>query len=316
MHNYITKPSESGYRLDIIITRNFPIYSRNYIQYLIKERQITVNNIIVTQCSHRVKAYDTIEIKEITCKDTTITPNNMSLDIIYEDNDILVINKPAFVAVHGGIGIKDNTIANAIVARYGNALQRIGNALRPGILHRLDQDTTGLMIICKTDISYQHLKIALENREIQRKYYALVWGSLPNIQGTIDKNIDFHRGKKGFFKVVQNGGKHAITHYRVIQSYNNIASFIECSLETGRTHQIRVHMSYIGNSIIGDQKYGHNTRKIEKYIQDHKTKQIFLQMKRQALHAHFISFLHPITKKIIELNSNIPDDIKKLIYTL
>ena len=238
---------------------------------------------------------------------TSIEPNhNIKLDIIYEDEDIIVLNKQSGLTVHPGAGTNNDTLLNAVIAHLGKIPYT--NA-RPGIVHRLDKDTSGLMVIAKNEQSHSFLSELLSNRKIKREYLAVVWGTLPNLQGTVKTNIAPKRSNKEMMCVTKTTGKLAITHYSVKKIIGQ-ASLVKCTLETGRTHQIRVHMSHIGHSVVGDQVYGKNSSKSVKYA---KNSDFIRNFNRQALHAHTLGLYHPKSKEYIEFVSDVPQDMQVLI---
>ncbi len=232
---------------------------------------------------------------------TSIEPNyDIKLDIVYEDDDIIVLSKQSGLTVHSGAGTNNDTLLNAVIAYLD---------VRPGIVHRLDKDTSGLMVIAKNEDSHSFLSELLSNRKIKREYLAVVWGALSSQQGTIETNIAPKRGNKEMMCVTKTTGKLAITHY-LVQKIIGQVSLVKCVLETGRTHQIRVHMSHIGHSIVGDQVYGKNSSKSTKYA---KNSSFIRNFNRQALHAYKLGLHHPKSKEYMEFISDLPQDIKTLI---
>ncbi|GAT77399.1 RluA family pseudouridine synthase [Ehrlichia ruminantium] len=307
---------EENKRLDKFIALKLNI-SRNKVQQLIQNNKIYLFNKIVKDNNHITKVNDIYYINMPTQEhNCSITPNiNIPITVLYEDQDIIIINKEPGITVHPGAGTKDDTLVNGLIAHYGSTLSYIGKASRPGIVHRLDKDTSGLMVIARNEHSYYFLSDLLLKKQIKKEYLAVVWG-IPNPKCNIIKNhIDTKSNNKQMMTVThsQNKGKLAITEYNTIQTFANIATLVKCRIYTGRTHQIRVHMSYIGNSIIGDQKYGKNDSKIAKYAQQ---STIINTLKRQALHAHKLGFIHPTTNTYIEFNSDIPNDIQILLNEL
>lgn len=285
-------------------------FSRSYIQKLISNKCIKINNEIIENQDLKITQEGIVEIQTLLNEKTDIVPKNIPIDIIYEDKYLMVINKQAGLTVHPGGGNYENTLVNALLYKNTN-LSNISGCERPGIVHRLDKDTSGLMIIAKDNQTHYLLSKQLSERTISRKYYALVWNIPVKKEDSIKTFIS--RSRINRKKMCTNGNKIAITHYKVIKTFSNIASLLECKLETGRTHQIRLHLSHIGNSIIGDQTYGHNDRKIKKYIPLEIQHNI---INRQALHAYYIRFTHPISQENIEFTAKIPDDIQNLIDML
>ncbi|RLT62994.1 pseudouridine synthase, RluA family protein [Wolbachia endosymbiont of Drosophila ananassae] len=238
---------------------------------------------------------------------TSIEPNyDIKLDIVYEDEDIIVLSKQSGLTVHPGAGTNNDTLLNAVIAHLGKIPY---SHVRPGIVHRLDKDTSGLMVIAKNEEAHGFLSELLSNRKIKREYLAIVWGILSSQQGTIKTNIAPKRGNKEMMCVTKITGKLAITHY-LVQKVIGQVSLVKCTLETGRTHQIRVHMSHIGHSIVGDQVYGKNSSKSTKYA---KNSSFIRNFNRQALHAYTLGLYHPKSKGYMEFVSDLPQDIKTLI---
>lgn len=270
-------------------------YSRSQIQNLIKTQHILVNGNLV-KSSYKVKIGDKIVIKEV--EETKILPENIPLDIIYEDDDIIVVDKPNNMVVHPASNLKSGTLVNALMY-HTKDLSDINGEERPGIVHRLDADTTGLMVVAKNNEAHKKIAKQLEKRTMVRKYYALVSGVINETSGTIDAPIK--RDEKDRKKMsVASGGKKAITHFKVLERYDN-ATLLECELVTGRTHQIRVHLAYIGKPIINDSVY--NNKKP-------------INNDGQCLHSCMVGFIHPTTNEYVEYYSPLPDKIKKIIKLL
>ena len=234
---------------------------------------------------------------------------------MYEDKDLIVVDKPSGLTVHPGAGQKNRTLVNFLVKKYGKNLSNLSGIDRPGIVHSLDKDTSGLLIIAKNNKIHKLLQEKFKKREINRLYLAVIWGLVKKNSGSFTMNIGRNPKNRKKFSIFKIGGKSAITKYKVKKNFSNVASLIECKLLTGRTHQIRVHLSSSGNSIIGDKKYGKNKSKLLKNVDKSLINQI-ITFKRQALHAYFLSFIHPIKKNKIELNSKLPNDINDLIEQL
>lgn len=295
-------------RLDKCLARHITSISRSFIQKLIEEGYVCINDeIVVTQPSHKVKVEDSINLVIPPPIATEMIAANIPLDIVFEDDYFLVINKAAGMTVHPGAGHYQDTLANALLYHCKEGLSGIGGVERPGIVHRLDKDTSGLMLAAKTDAAHRVLSENIASRAVKRTYLAFCWG-VPKLQeGTIDANIGRHQQNRQKMVVLQGGGKKAVTHYRIIESYGRIASLVECRLETGRTHQIRVHMAHIGNSLIGDPVYGRQPGKLPSDIGD------FMKgFKRQALHSHKLGLDHPVLGNPLEFQLELPDDMKGL----
>ena len=238
-----------------------------------------------------------------------------NIRIFYEDKDLIVIDKPSGLTVHPGAGQKTSTLVDFLVNKYGKKLSNLSGIDRPGIVHRLDKDTSGLLLIARNNKTHKLLQDMFKKREINRLYYAIVWGVLQKNSGSFTMNIGRNPKNRKKFSIFQNGGKNAVTKYKVKKNFSNVASLIECKLLTGRTHQIRVHLSSSGNSIIGDKKYGKNKSKLIKNV-DKSIANYIISFKRQALHAYFLSFIHPIKKEEIRIISKLPSDFNNLVNKL
>lgn len=313
MQDYSFKLPKSldNFRLDKAICLFINEISRSVIQKIIKGGHVKVNQVIIPDPNAKVKENDIISFCLQDRKLPEMQAANIKLDIIFEDDDLLVLNKPAGLTVHPGAGNDNNTLVNALLY-YSNSLSDIGGTIRPGIVHRLDKDTSGLMVVARNNIAHAKLADQIEKRHLIRKYKAMVWGVLNPLSGLIETNIGRSPNDRKKMTVVKYSGKKAITHYNTEQVFlTNIISLVECKLETGRTHQIRVHLSHKGHSIIGDQTYGHNSRKINNAPIALRSK--LAQFKRQALHSYYISFNHPIKAITMEFKIDLPADIKELI---
>ena len=238
-----------------------------------------------------------------------------NIRIFYEDKDLIVIDKPSGLTVHPGAGQKTSTLVDFLVNKYGKKLSNLSGIDRPGIVHRLDKDTSGLLLIARNNKTHKLLQDMFKKREINRLYYAIVWGLLQKNSGSFTMNIGRNPKNRKKFSIFQNGGKNAVTKYKVKKNFSNVASLIECKLLTGRTHQIRVHLSSSGNSIIGDKKYGKNKSKLIKNV-DKSIANYIISFSRQALHAYFLSFIHPIKKEKIKIISELPSDFNYLVNKL
>lgn len=309
----------SGNRLDKAIAESSGnLYSRSKIQKMFLQGQVyDENNNQVLDPKKPSYEGQIIFLENSTLENQTdtIKPKAIDLNIIYEDDDIIVINKQAGLTTHPGAGNYEDTLVNALVF-YAKNLSSGSERMRPGIVHRLDRNTSGLMVVAKNDQSHAELSRMMQDREIKRCYLGIVLGMLKPPAGTIDKSIARSNKDRKKMGVVQIGGKRAITHYETIEIYKNgAASLVKFVLETGRTHQIRVHTSHLGNPIISDPEYG-NARK---FRYEQLGKEAYEQTKtlnRQALHAYQLSFFHPLTKKKLEFEASLPDDISALINLL
>ncbi len=302
----------SNIRLDKFITNQIPDISRSKIQYLIKNKFVLLGDIPIVDSSYKVKINDefTLQIPEV--KPTDIIPKNIDIDIVFEDDDLAVVNKPPGLVTHPGAGNYDNTLVNGLLAHFKKNLSSISGIERPGIVHRLDKNTSGLLLIAKNDIAHAKLAKSLQERKIKRIYWAIIWGTTAKLQDTIITNIGRHPRDRKKMSVLQDKGKKAITHYKILKIFLQKAfSLIECQLETGRTHQIRVHLNYLGHPIVGDPEYGNV--KYKKFLKIPSTITEHLKIiNRQMLHAKKLVFYHPITGKLYEFEANLPEDMDYL----
>ena len=254
----------------------------------------------------------------ITKNEIKIIPSKIKLDLIYEDSDILIVNKPAGMVVHPGAGNHKNTLVNALVYRYKKKLSDINGNTRPGIVHRIDKETSGLLVVAKNNRAHTNLGKQFSEHTIKRVYQGLIWGVLRPLNGKIETLIGRSRKNRQLMSVTEISGKKAVTNYKTIKVFNikdiPKISFIECMLETGRTHQIRVHMAYKSNSLLGDQQYGGKKLKFKKIDKDFEKK--LRMLNRQALHAKSLGFIHPTSKKLISFESKLPKDFKKILDLL
>ncbi|QIQ21844.1 23S rRNA pseudouridine(1911/1915/1917) synthase RluD [Zophobihabitans entericus] len=299
--------SQLGQRLDQALAELFPDYSRSRIKDWILDNRVTVNGQIVNKAKEKVLGGEQIVIQATLDEDTRFIPQDIELNIVYEDDDILVINKPRDLVVHPGAGNPDGTILNALLHRY----PEIASVPRAGIVHRLDKDTTGLMVVAKTVAAQTHLVEMLQLREITREYEAVVMGTM-TAGGTVDQPIARHPTKRTHMSVYPMG-KPAVTHYRVMEKFR-CHTRLRLRLETGRTHQIRVHMAYITHPLVGDQLYG-GRPKPPKGASD-KFMDTLRNFDRQALHATMLRLFHPITGEQMEWHAPIPEDMENLIAVL
>lgn len=297
MEKIIVFESEENQRIDAFISSKKDI-SRVTVQRLIKEDKILVNNT-KTKSSYKVKIGDEISIEEEKPKEIEIKAENIPVPILYEDNDIIVVNKPKGMVVHPASGNYDGTLVNAIMSICKDSLSGIGGEIRPGIVHRLDKDTSGVIIIAKNDKAHINLSEQIKNHEVEKTYIALVRGIVKENEATIDMPIA--RSTKDRKKMaVSKNGKRAVTHFKVIKRYpKDNCTLLEVKIETGRTHQIRVHLSHIGYPIIGDEVYSNGKNK--------------WGIKGQALHAKSLEFKHPITGKKMKLEAELPEYFRKIL---
>lgn len=305
-------------RIDKFLSEEFakirPEINRSKIQKLILEGLVSDKGVKITSSAHKVKPNQIITVTLPEAKESTIAAKQIDFEIVFEDDDLIVINKPANLTVHPGAGNQEDTLVNALLFTHKDKLSSISGEARPGIVHRLDKDTTGLMLIAKNDFTHQILSQNLQDRTIKRSYLAFVYGCLNPKFGRIETKIVRNRQNRLKMSVTKGQGRVAITNYETIETYlDNFASLVECNLETGRTHQIRVHMEYSKHSIIGDQAYGSCKKVLPKSVELSEEKQQFIKnFSRQALHSYQITFNHPRTNKEMSFEIDLPQDLKDL----
>ena len=308
---------DAGSRLDIVLTKLLPELTRSNLKKIIELNQVKINNIIINAPSKKLKINDNIEINLIPKQEIKIEPYKTKLNIVFEDKDILVINKPAGMVVHPGAGNYTETLVNALIYKY-KKLSDLNGSTRPGIVHRIDKETSGLLVVAKNNKAHAHLGKQFNDHSISRTYQALVWGVLRPLSGRIETLIGRSRKNRQLMSVTEITGKKAVTNYSTLKVFDikdiPKISFVECQLETGRTHQIRVHMAYKGNSLLGDQQYGKKNLKFKKLNEEFAEKLKVLN--RQALHAKNLGFIHPTTNKFISFESELPADFKKILNLL
>ena len=305
-------------RIDAFIFEKCSQLSRTRIKNLILDNRLRINGKINQSPSKKIKVGDIISLEVPNPKKKSLKPFSFKLDIIYQDNDIIVINKPAGISMHPGPGNYDNTIVNALMNYEKMKLSNIGDELRPGIIHRIDKDTSGLIVIAKNNFSHENISKQFRNHSIDRVYDLLVWGKLRPQSGLIETLITRSSKNRQMMDVSFIKGKKAITNYKTLKVFEgkNIPtmSLVECKLETGRTHQIRVHMNFKGNQIVGDKKYKKKYKKLKNVNEE--IDKIILRLNRQFLHAKILGFNHPRSQKKLFFESNLPDDLKIIINEL
>lgn len=315
--------TDHGLRLDKVLATHAAAtavgLSRARLQALIEAGQVTQDGQPVTDSSRKVKAGEAYTVTVPPPVDATPQAQDIALDIAYEDKDLLVLNKSADMVVHPAAGNHDGTLVNALLAHCGDALSGIGGVRRPGIVHRLDKETSGLMVVAKNDAAHQGLSAQLASRELKRVYHAVVWGVPSPASGRIETQIGRHRTNRKKMSVLDGeNGKEAVTDYAVLETYGLLASLVECRLKTGRTHQIRVHMAHIGHPLVGDPVYGKTSP--VKFLKLQKASDAVSAamntFPRQALHAAQLEFIHPISENTISLRADMPADMQRLLRTL
>ena len=309
----------NGLRLDKYISLELTHLSRSKIKLLINNKMVLVNGKWEDP-DYKISLKDKIKVTEEIKNETSLKSEKIDLNVVYEDEDLIVIDKPAGIVMHPGAGNKSGTIVNALINHCGNSLKFVGDSQRPGIVHRIDKDTSGLVVVAKNDFSHQHLSLQFADHSISREYMAICWGSIKPASGKISSLIS--RSNKNRTKMMSSKikGKEAITNYKTIENLKNskgntIASVIECKLHTGRTHQIRVHMTDKGHPLIGDKTYGRSPQSKLKQLSD-STISAINALPGQALHAKSLGFVHPHKEKIQLFQSVIPDYLSNLINSI
>lgn len=315
-HRFVAAPGQEPLRIDKYLMNCVENATRNKVQQAAKEGHIFVNDIAV-KSNYRVKPGDVIRVLlSHPPFENKVIPQNLPIDIVYEDEELIVINKAPGMVVHPGHGNYEGTLVNALKYHFDNLPSMSSDLERPGLVHRIDKDTSGLLVIAKNEQSMAFLAKQFAEKTTERRYYALVWGDVKEDEGTIEGNIGRHPKNRLWMHVFPEGeeGKHAVTHYKVIERFRYV-TLVECRLETGRTHQIRVHMKYIGHTLFNDERYEGN--KILKGTTFSKYKQFvencFALCPRQALHAQSLGFAHPTTGERMYFETPIPDDMQQVI---
>ena len=315
--NLIVEKVEDNQRVDQFIADKEPTLSRTRIKNLIINSELKINQKVIKDPSKKIAIGDSITLEIPEPKQLSLKPYKYKLDIIFEDEDLLIINKNAGISIHPGPGNYDNTIVNALI-NYNKKLSNIGDELRPGIVHRLDKDTSGLILIAKNNISHENLSNQFNNHTIKRIYQALIWGKLRPQKGKIETFIKRSSKNRQLMEVSISKGKKAITNYKTLNVFENkkipTFSLVECQLETGRTHQIRVHMAFKGNNILGDKKYKKKFKKIKNI--DSQLERTIIDLDRQFLHAKSIGFVHPRSGQELEFTCKLPKDLELVLTKL
>ena len=316
--NLIACEYDKNVRVDVFINKNEINLSRTRIKNLILDKRLKINNKVIIDPSKKISNGDIISLTIPEPKKASLKPYKFKLNIIYEDNDLIVLNKPAGIVMHPGAGNYDNTIVNALMNYKKNSLSNIGDELRPGIVHRIDKNTSGLVVIAKNNFTHENLSIQFNKHSITRVYQLLIWGKIRPSKGKIETFITRSSKNRQMMEVSTTKGKKAITNYKTIEIFENkntpTLSLIECRLETGRTHQIRVHMNYLGNSIVGDEQYKKKFKKIKNI--DPLLEKNLMNLKRQFLHAKTLGFIHPKSSKEMVFNSILPQELEILLKML
>ena len=303
LFEYVVSDEYEGLRIDKLLSELSPSFSRTYIKKLIDDKKVFCNGKNV-KASFCISENDYIKMEIPPAEIPEILPQDIPLDIIYEDEDVLVVNKPKDMVVHPAAGHYKDTLVNAVMYHCHDNLSGINGVMRPGIVHRIDKDTTGSVIICKNDNAHQKIAEQLKEHSINRVYHAICYGVIKENEGTIETLIGRSTNDRKKMAVVTSGGKEAVTHFRVLKRFEeDNMTYIECRLETGRTHQIRVHMAHIGHPLLGDEVYAGNRKSRFK-------------LKGQCLHAKTLGFIHPTTKEYIETDAPLPEYFSHLLNVL
>ena len=306
-------------RLDKFLAAKFNDITRTQIKKIIISKNLSINNKIVSSPSQKIRIGDKISFSISENKNEYIKPEKIKIDIVYEDNDLIVLDKPSGIVVHPGAGNKSGTLVNGLVYHYNKNLSDLNGIYRPGIVHRIDKETSGLIVVAKNNFSHAKLAKQFSDHTIKRKYLALIWGVLRPLKGKIITLISRSKKNRQLMAVSEISGKKAITNYKTLKVFANDEipkiSLVECVLETGRTHQIRVHLSHKGNGLIGDKKYGKQKKMKFKKI-NKKVEEVLKSFNRQALHAQSLGFTHPSKNRQIEFGSKLPQDFKKILDIL
>lgn len=302
MNYNLEYPENISVRIDKFINEQIPDLSRSYIQQLIKNGNVLVNGT-VCKSNYKCKPFDKINISFEQPKELEVVAEDIPLDILYEDSSVVIVNKPKNMVVHPAAGHDSGTLVNALLFHCKDSLSSINGVIRPGIVHRIDRNTTGILVVCKNDNAHKILAEQLKEHSITRKYHAICHGTFKETEGTVNAPIGRHPIDRKKMAINHKNGRTAVTHYKVLKTLGNDYSYIECSLETGKTHQIRVHMASIGHPLLGDDVYGPKNPKIK-------------GLEGQTLHAKVLGFIHPDTNEYVEFDSELPEYFKKLLEKL
>lgn len=309
-----------GMRLDKYLSTAWPQFSRTRLKALIEQGQVRMNDALMVDASYKVRGGEVIELNEPAPIDADPIPENIPLDIVYEDDDLLVINKDADMVVHPAAGHATGTLVHALLYHCGDTLSGVGGVKRPGIVHRLDRGTSGLMLVAKHDRAHIALQSQLSDRTLGRIYHAIVFGTPVPPAGVIDKPIGRHPTQRLKMVVAGQSSREAVTHYRTLEKFGNVATLVECKLATGRTHQIRVHMGSMGNPLLGDMLYGPQDSAVAGALKraglEPDEMGVIMGFARQALHAAEIHFNHPITGAAMSFTAAPPPDFERLYKSL
>lgn len=306
--------NEKNMRLDKFLSAKMPDFSRSRLQKLIADGYVESDEVVIADNSHKVKIGDSFQVTIPPAQEAEPLPQEIALDIVYEDDDIIVVNKAAGMTVHPASGAHDGTLVNALLFHCRGNLSGIGGVKRPGIVHRIDKDTSGLLVVAKNDNAHKFLSEQFAEHSIERTYIAVVYGVPNHLSGKIEGFIGRSKFDRKKMAVTEVGGKYAVTNYKTLQIFGKAAAVVQCNLETGRTHQIRVHLSSIGNALIGDKVYVKNKK--SEIALPAELKNYVNNFPRQALHAKSLGFIHPRKKEFVQFDSVLPSDMAELVTKL
>ena len=316
--NLIVEKNENNLRVDVFINKREEAISRTRIKNLILKEKLRLNDKIIKSPSKKVVTGDKLNLEIPEPEEASLKPYDYKLEIVHEDKDLLVINKPAGIIIHPGAGNYDKTIVNALLHYDKDSLSTIGDELRPGIVHRIDKNTSGLVVVAKNNETHENLSHQFNKHSIIRVYQLLIWGKLRPSSGKIDTFITRSSKNRQLMEVSRSKGKRAITNYKTLEIFESSRtptfSLVECKLETGRTHQIRVHMTHLGNSIVGDDKYKKKYKKLKNI--DLELENLISKLNRQFLHAKTLGFIHPKTNEEMIFTSILPQELNILLEKL
>ena len=307
--------TDKGTRIDKWLAMVTGYITRSRLKSLLESGEVSVDNNTVYDPAYRVKSGQVVKLCIPEPSPASPIPQKIPLNIIFEDTDIIVIDKPPGMVVHPAPGNRDNTLVNALLSHCGNSLAGIGGVRRPGIVHRLDKDTSGLLVAAKTEVAHLELSKQFAARKVQRTYRALIWGIPLPTSGEIKGNIGRSPKNRKKMAILRLGGKPAITKYEVQETYYRSSCLVQCQLKTGRTHQIRVHLAHIGHPVMGDPLYKGRQRVLKNQLPD-SAREFLIAFTRQALHAESLAFSHPITGQLSDFSSPLPSDFRQLLHIL
>lgn len=317
---YIARAEDDGQRLDKVLAVHAQDLSRSRLKALILDSAVLINEKICTDPSAKIREQDVLSVDVPAPVDDTPLAEDIALDIVYEDDALLIINKNAGLVVHPGAGNQTGTLVNALLHHCGDSLSGIGGVKRPGIVHRLDKDTSGLMVAAKSDKAHKGLSAQLSDRSLHRRYKAFVWGVPEIIKGSVNEPIGRHPSHRLKMAINHKNGRQALTHYSLDKKFGSAASILDCQLESGRTHQVRVHMAHIKYPLIGDPLYGLQDNagrsRLAKQGYDEDAASQIMDFPRQALHAWKIGFIHPLSGEALSFEAPLPEDMKTLLSLL